>query len=69
MRMIERSTAFKRDYKRIKKMPRYKNNLDSLISDILESLLITRIPNKEFCHASVLLAGIQSDLNSSITLY
>ena len=52
MRMIERSTAFKRDYKRIKKMPRYKNNLDSLISDILESLLIDKLlPEKYLDHS------------------
>lgn len=39
MRTIERSTAFKRDYKRIKATPRYSKNLDSLISDILALLL------------------------------
>jgi mRNA interferase YafQ len=39
MRTIERSTAFKRDYKRIKATPRYRKNLDSLLSDILELLL------------------------------
>ena len=40
MRMIERSTAFKRDYKRIKAMPRYNKNLDTLISNVLEFLLM-----------------------------
>jgi len=38
MRMIERSTAFKRDYKHIKATPRYRKVLDSLLSDILEFL-------------------------------
>jgi|688.fasta_scaffold1138535_1 mRNA interferase YafQ len=39
MRTIERSSAFKRDYKRIKAMPRYSKNLDILISEVLECLL------------------------------
>lgn len=39
MRMIERSTAFKRDYKRIKSSPRYRKDLDALIADILKYLL------------------------------
>jgi mRNA interferase YafQ len=41
MRIIERSTAFKRDYKRIKAMPRY-NNLDRLFSNVLEFLLVDK---------------------------
>lgn len=52
MRMIERSTAFKRDYKRIKSMPRYKNTLDALITPILEFLLMDhRLPEKNLDHA------------------
>lgn len=39
MRTIERSSAFKRDYKRVKSTPRYKKNLDLLLSDILTLLL------------------------------
>ncbi len=39
MRTIERSSAFKRDYKRIKATPRYSKNLDLLISGVLEFLL------------------------------
>lgn len=51
MRMIERSTAFKRDYKRIKTMPRYKKTLDSLISGVLECLLADKIlPERNFDH-------------------
>jgi hypothetical protein len=34
MRAIERSSAFKRDYKRIKAMPRHSKNLDILVSEI-----------------------------------
>ena len=52
MRTIERSTAFKRDYKRIKTMPRYKKNLDSLISNVLQCLLIDKIlPERNSDHA------------------
>lgn len=51
MRTIERSTAFKRDYKRIKTMPRYKKNLDSLISDVLECLIADKVlPERNFDH-------------------
>jgi len=52
VRTIERSTAFKRDYKRIKTIPRYKKNLDSLISDVLECLVADRaLPERSFDHA------------------
>lgn len=52
MRMIERSTAFKRDYKRIKTMPRYKKTLDSLISDVLKCLLNDIVlPERNLDHA------------------
>ena len=48
MRTIERSSAFKRDYKRIKATPRYRKNLDSLISDILKLLLMNKpLPEKK----------------------
>ena len=50
--MIERSTAFKRDYKRIKIAPRYRKDLDLLLSDILEFLLADKVlPEKYVDHA------------------
>lgn len=58
MRMIERSTAFKRDYKRIKAMPRYKTRLDSLLSDVLTCLLADKVlPERNFDH------GLSGDWN------
>jgi mRNA interferase YafQ len=39
MRTIERSSAFKRDYKRAKATPRYSKDLDSLLSTVLALLL------------------------------
>ncbi len=52
MRTIERSTAFKRDYKRIKATPCYRKNLDSLFSDILKFLLSDKaLPEKNLDHA------------------
>lgn len=52
MRTIERSSAFKRDYKRIKKSPPYNKNLDSLFSDILKCLLVDKaLPDKNRDHA------------------
>ena len=38
MRTIERSSAFKRDYKRVKAMPRYRKSVDSWLVSILECL-------------------------------
>jgi len=40
MRTIERSTEFKRDYKRIKKSPRHRNELDSFLFAVIELLAI-----------------------------
>ena len=40
MRTIERSSAFKRDYKHVKATPRYSKKLDSLISTVLALLLM-----------------------------
>lgn len=52
MRTIERSTAFKRDYKCIKATPRYRKDLDSLISDILKCLVADKVlPEKNYDHA------------------
>jgi mRNA interferase YafQ len=42
MRRIERTTAFRRDFKREKKGP-YRSDLDSLVSEVV-SLLIQDIP-------------------------
>ncbi|MEO7860037.1 MAG: type II toxin-antitoxin system YafQ family toxin [Nitrospirales bacterium] len=38
MRTIERATAFKRDYKRVKATPRYSKDIDGLLSAIVERL-------------------------------
>lgn len=52
MRTIERSSAFKRDYKRVKATPRHSNDLDSLLFAILESLLIDQaLPESNRDHA------------------
>ena len=40
MRTIERSSAFKRDYKRVKAMPRYRKNVDTLVSSVVAMLLV-----------------------------
>lgn len=40
MRTIERASAFKRDYRRIKVSPRHRKDLDSLVSAVV-ALLIT----------------------------
>lgn len=42
MRTIERSSAFKRDYKRAKAMPRHNKDLDSLVSTVVSLLLSDR---------------------------
>ena len=39
MRTIERATAFKRDYKRVKATPRYSKDVDELLSAAVEKLL------------------------------
>ena len=39
MRTIERSSAFKRDYKRIKATPRHRNDIDVLLTSILTLLI------------------------------
>ena len=39
MRTIERSTAFKRDYKRVRSAPRHAKDLDSLLAKVLSRLL------------------------------
>ncbi len=39
MRKIERSSAFKRDYRRVMATPRHRNDMDSLLPTILALLL------------------------------
>ncbi len=39
MRTIERASAFKRDYKRVKATPRHSKDVDTLLSGVLEKLL------------------------------
>lgn len=39
MRTIERASAFKRDYKRVKETPRYRKNIDGLLTGILSILV------------------------------
>ena len=43
MRTINRSTAFKRDYKRIKATPQHKKDIDSLIEAVLVLLLTDQV--------------------------
>ena len=40
MRTIERSTAFKRDYKRAKVTPRHRQDLDELLTQVLAQLIM-----------------------------
>ncbi len=51
MRKIDRSTAFKRDYKRIKETPKYRKNLDSLLNNVLSLLCVDEpLPENNFDH-------------------
>lgn len=51
MRTIDRATAFKRDYKKIKATPRYRKNLDELLTDVLKLLVADKsLPEKYFDH-------------------
>ena len=43
MRTINRSTAFKRDYKRIKAAPQHKKDIDSLLEAVLVLLLTDQV--------------------------
>ena len=52
MRTIERSSVFKRDFKKVKESPNHKKNLDELLSNILELLLIDEtLPKNNRDHA------------------
>jgi len=52
MRTIERSSAFKRDYKRVKATPRHSKDIDSLVSSVLALLLLDQaLPESNRDHA------------------
>jgi mRNA interferase YafQ len=52
MRTIERSSAFKRDYKRTKATPRHRKDMDSLLSTVVARLLSDQIlPGNHRDHA------------------
>ena len=52
MRTIERSSSFKRDYKRVKAAPRHSKDADLLLSAILRLLLADRLlPESNRDHA------------------
>ena len=54
MRTIERSRAFKRDYRRAKATPRHSKDLDSLVSTVVELLLSDRpLPEHNRDHALI----------------
>lgn len=40
MRTIERASAFKRDFRRVKATPRHSKDIDQLLSTIVEKLLV-----------------------------
>jgi mRNA interferase YafQ len=52
MRAVEYSSAFRRDYKRVKATPRYRGDLDAMLSVLLESLLNDKsLPDGNHDHA------------------
>jgi mRNA interferase YafQ len=54
MRTIERSSAFKRDYKRAKATPRHRKELDSLVSTVVALLMSDKVlPENNRDHASM----------------
>ena len=54
MRTIDRATAFKRDYKRVKASPRHKKDLDSLVSAVVALLIAEQdLPNQYRDHALI----------------
>ena len=54
MRTIKRSSAFKRDYKRIKATPRHRKDVDPLLSETLKLLLQDKpLPEKRQDHELV----------------
>ena len=51
MRAIERSSAFKRDFKRAKTEPRHRNDLNSLVSTLVARLASNQVlPSKNRDH-------------------
>jgi mRNA interferase YafQ len=54
MRTIERSSAFKRDYKRAKATPRHGKDVDSLVSAVVTLLLSDKsLPENNCDHALI----------------
>ena len=54
MRTIERSSAFKRDYKRVKATPRHGKDVDSLVSAVVALLLADQaLPANNRDHALI----------------
>ncbi|MGP8247740.1 MAG: type II toxin-antitoxin system YafQ family toxin [Bryobacteraceae bacterium] len=54
MRTIERSSAFKRDYKRAKATPHHRKEVDSLVSTVVALLLNDRVlPENNRDHALI----------------
>src|ERR1039457_799197 len=54
MRTIERSSAFKRDYKRAKATPRHRKDVDSLVSTVVALLLSYQaLPENNRDHALI----------------
>lgn len=52
MRAIERSSAFKRDFKRVKAAPRHSKDVDTLLSAVLALLLVDEsLPDNNRDHA------------------
>lgn len=52
MRTIERSSVFKKDYKRIKATPRHSKQVDSLLMAVIELLMVdTILPEHNCDHA------------------
>ena len=52
MRTIERASAFKRDYKRVKATPRHGKDVDSLVSSVVGLLLVDQVlPESNRDHA------------------
>jgi len=43
MRTIERSSAFKRDFKRVHSTPRHRKDIDNLLSNVVSRLLADKV--------------------------
>ncbi|MBK8118358.1 MAG: type II toxin-antitoxin system YafQ family toxin [Sulfuritalea sp.] len=52
MRKIDRASIFKRDFKRVKASPRHRKDVDSLVSAVVELLLLDQaLPESNRDHA------------------